>query len=74
MLGVMFDVCMAKSWTCVNSGSCRSPGPVMLSQIGTASGGLIWGLLMGLFLGPFKNRTEALQAERGWLASQLARH
>jgi hypothetical protein len=27
----------------------------------------------GPVLGPFRNRTEALQAERGWLASQLAR-
>ena len=27
----------------------------------------------GPVLGPFKNRTEALGAERGWLASQLAR-
>ena len=27
----------------------------------------------GPVLGPFKNRTEALQEERGWLASQLAR-
>ena len=27
----------------------------------------------GPVLGPFKNRTEALQAEREWLASQLAR-
>ena len=27
----------------------------------------------GQVLGPFRSRTEALQAERGWLASQLAR-
>ena len=27
----------------------------------------------GPVLGPFRSRTEALQAERGWLASQLAR-
>ena len=28
----------------------------------------------GPVLGPFRSRTEALQAERGWLASQLAWH
>ena len=32
------------------------------------------GPVEGPVLGPFKNRTEALTAERGWLASQLARH
>jgi hypothetical protein len=31
------------------------------------------GPVAGPVLGPFKNRTEALQAEREWLASQLAR-
>jgi hypothetical protein len=62
MLGVTFDVCMAKSWTCGNSGSCRSPERVMSSQIGTASGGLIWGLLMGLYWGP----TGAGRRRWGW--------
>ena len=28
----------------------------------------------GPVFGPFRNRTEALGAEKGWLASQLARH
>ena len=47
MLAVMSGVCMAKSWTCGRSGSCRSPGRATWSQIGTVSGGRIWGLLMG---------------------------
>lgn len=32
-------------------------------------GGPIWRLLMDLCWGPLRNRTEALEAERGWLAA-----
>ncbi len=49
MLGVMSGVCMARSWTCGRSVGSTSPGRAMLSQIGTVSGGLIWGLLVDLY-------------------------
>ena len=70
MLGVMSGAYMEKSWTCVRSGNSRSPGPVMLSQIGTVSGGLM-GPVGGPVLGPFKNRMEALQAETAQLFEAL---
>ena len=45
--GGMFDVCMAKSWTCGRSGSCRSLGRATSSQMPRATGGLIWGRQAG---------------------------
>ena len=48
--------------------SCKSPGPVMWSQIGTASGGLIWRLLMDLCWGPSgTGRRRWRRSAGGWL-------
>jgi hypothetical protein len=47
------------------------------SHVEPDRGGFWWadmGPVGGPVLGPFRNRTEAIQAEREWLASQLARH
>ena len=45
------------------------------SHVEPDSDGFWWadmGPVDGPVLGPFKNRTEALQAERGWLGARLS--
>ena len=44
--------------------SCRSPGRAMRSQIGTGSGGRIWGLFKGLSWGPSGTGRGATGGER----------